>query len=98
MLAYKLDGNRRPLSLTEADSRVSQFMKCSMALVDLLQLDYELRAIERACMDNYLRLIEVSYHSWKRRTDRLSQPQKAILKSDDGSGHGRGTKVSLFER
>ena len=98
MLAYKLNGNRRPLPLTEADSRVSQFMKSSMALVDLFQRNHELSALERACMDSYLRLIELSYDSWKRRTNRLSPPQKAILKSDGGSGHGRGTKVSLFER
>ena len=72
MLAYKLNGNRKPLPLSEADSRMSQFMKCSMALVDLFQRDYELSAIEIACMDNYLRLIELSYNSWKRRTDRAS--------------------------
>jgi hypothetical protein len=83
VLAYKLNGNGKPLPLGEADSRMSQFMKCSMALVDLFQRDYELSAIEIACMDNYLRLIELSYNSWKRRTDRMSRPQKAARKSDD---------------
>ena len=70
MLTYKLNGNGKPLPMTEADSRVSQFMKCSMALVDLLQRDHELSSLERACMDNYLRLIEISYNFWKRRNMR----------------------------
>jgi len=82
VLTYKLKGNSRPLPMTEADNRVSQFMKCSMALVDLFQRDYELTAMERACMDNYLRLIELSYNSWKRRTDHISPPQKTTRKSD----------------
>ena len=98
MLTYKLKSNRGPLPPTEADSRVSQFMKSSMALVDLFQRNYELSAMDIACMDNYLRLIELSYNSWKRRTDRLSPPQKAILKSDVDQIMGAGTKVSLFER
>src|ERR1043165_3742849 len=67
MLTYKLKGSGSSLPMVEADSRVGQFMKCSMALVDLFQRDYELSAIEIACMDSYLRLIELSYHSWKRR-------------------------------
>lgn len=33
MLTYKLNG--KPLPMCEADSRVSQFMKGGMALVDL---------------------------------------------------------------
>jgi hypothetical protein len=91
VLAYKLKGNnKRPLPLAEADSRVSQFMKCSMALVDLFQRGYELSAIEIACMDNYLCLIDLSYNSWKRRTDRASPRQTAILKSDARSDHRRG--------
>jgi len=72
MLTYKLNG--KPLPMTEADSRVSQFMRCSMALVDLFQRDHELSSLERACMDNYLRLLELSYNSWKRR--------------NTGKGHG----------
>jgi hypothetical protein len=90
VLTYKLKSNRGPLPPTEADSRVSQFMKSSMALVDLFQRNYELSAMDIACMDNYLRLIELSYNSWKRRTDRLSPPQKVILKRDGRSDHGRG--------
>jgi len=39
MLTYKLNGHNKPLPMTEADSRVSQFMNCSMALVDLFQRD-----------------------------------------------------------
>jgi hypothetical protein len=39
MLTYKLNGNNKSLPMTEADSRVSQFMNCSMALVDLFQRD-----------------------------------------------------------
>jgi hypothetical protein len=81
MLTYKLDGSGSPLPMTEADSRVAQFMKSSMALVDLLQRDHELSSMERACMDNYLRLIELSYSSWKRRTDRIPPPQKATRPS-----------------
>ena len=81
MLTYKLDGSGSPLPMTEADSRVAQFMKSSMALVDLLQRDHELSSMERACMDNYLRLIDLSYSSWKRRTDRISPPQKATRPS-----------------
>jgi hypothetical protein len=81
MLTYKLNGNSKPLPMTEADSRVSQFMKCSMALVDLFQRDYELSAMERACMDSYLHLIELSYNSWKRRTDRLSPHQRPAASS-----------------
>ena len=82
MLTYKLKGSGSPLPMTEADSRVAQFMKSSMALVDLLQRDHELSSMERACMDNYLRLIELSYSSWKRRTDRIFPPQKLTRKSD----------------
>jgi hypothetical protein len=89
MLTYKLNGHNKPLPMTEADSRVSQFMNCSMALVDLFQRDYELSALERACMDSYLRLIELSYHSWKRRTDHLPPPQ-ASLRSYGRSDHRRG--------
>ena len=81
MLTYKLKGSRSPLPMTEADSRVAQLMKCSMALVDLLQRNHELSSMERACMDNYLRLIDLSYSSWKRRTDRISPPQKATRPS-----------------
>ena len=65
MLTYTLNG--KPLPMTEADSKVTQFKKCSMALVDLLQRDHELSSLERASLDSYLRLIEVSYNSWKRR-------------------------------
>ncbi len=82
MLTYKLNGSGSPLPMTEADSRVAQFMKCSMALVDLFQRNHELSSMERACLDNYLRLIELSYSSWKRRTDRISPPQKASLKME----------------
>ena len=82
MLTYKLDGSGSPLPMTEADSRVGQFMKCSMALVDLFQRDHALSSMERACLDNYLRLIELSYNSWKRRTDHISPPQKTTRKSD----------------
>ena len=63
MLTYKLKGSGSPLPMTEADSRVGQFMKCSMDLVDLLQRNHELSSMERACMDNYLRLIDLSYSS-----------------------------------
>lgn len=73
MLAYKLNGNGRHLPMTEADSRVSQFMKCSMALVDLFQRDHELGSMEKACMDNYLCLIELSYKSWKRRNNMMDR-------------------------
>ena len=89
MLTYRLNGNSKPLPMTEADSRMSEFMKCSMALVDLFQRDYELSTVERECIDNYLRLLELSYNSWKRRTDRMSRPQKAARKSDDRLDHGR---------
>jgi len=82
MLTYKLKGSGSPLPMTEADSRVGQFMKCSMDLVDLLQRNHELSSMERACMDTYLRLIDLSYSSWKRRTDRISPPQKASLKME----------------
>jgi hypothetical protein len=82
MLTYKLNGSGSPLPMTEADSRVARFMKSSMALVDLLQRDHELSSMERACMDSYLHLIELSYSSWKRRTDRISPSQKATRKSD----------------
>jgi len=81
MLTYKLKGSGSPLPMTEADSRVGQFMKSSMALVDLFQRDHELSSLERTCLDNYLRLIELSYSSWKRRTDCISPPQKATRKS-----------------
>jgi len=80
MLTYKLNGKHLPM--TEADSRVSQFMKCSMALVDLFQRDHELSAMEMAGMDSYLRLIELSYSSWKRRTECISPPQKASRKGE----------------
>ena len=70
MLTYKLKGSGSPLPMTEADSRVGQFMKCSMDLVDLLHRDHALSSMERACMDTYLRLIDLSYSSWNRRTDR----------------------------
>jgi len=69
VLTYKLKGSSSPLPMTEADSRVAQFMKSSMALVDLFQRDHELSSMERACMDSYLRLIELSYSSWKRRRE-----------------------------
>ena len=92
MLTYKLKGNSRPLPMTEADNRVSQFMKCSMALVDLFQRDYELTAMERACMDNYLRLIELSYNSWKRRTDRLSIDGKTVNRPEIAPGLGSMTE------
>ena len=82
MLTYKLKGSGSPLPMTEADSRVGQFMKCSMDLVDLLQRNHELGSMERACMDTYLRLIDLSYSSWKRRTDCISPPQKASLKME----------------
>jgi hypothetical protein len=82
MLTYKLKGSGSPLPMTEADSRVGQFMKCSMDLVDLLQRNHELSSMERACMDTYLRLIDLSYSSWKRRTDCISPPQKASLKME----------------
>jgi hypothetical protein len=72
--------NGKPLSVTAADSRVSQFMKCSMVLVGLLQKDHELSSLERASMDTYLRLIEISYNSWKRRKDGICRPQNAIGK------------------
>lgn len=65
----KLNGSSKPLAVTEVDSRVSQFMKCSMILVDLLQQDQELSSLERASLDTYVRLIEISYKSWKRRKD-----------------------------
>lgn len=69
-MGMKLDSNgKKPLAVTELDSRVSQFMKCSMVLVDLLQQDHELSSLERASMDTYLSLIEISYKSWKRRKD-----------------------------
>ena len=68
-MVLKLNGSSKPLALTEVDSRVSQFMKCSMILVDLLQQDHELRSLERASIETYLRLIEISYKSWKRRKD-----------------------------
>ena len=71
MLTYKLSGKHLPM--TEADSRVSQFMKGGMALVDLFQRDHELSSLERACMDSYLRLIEISYNSWKRRTNKVDR-------------------------
>ena len=74
MLTYKLNGSRTPLPMTEADTRVAQFMMSSMALVDLFQRDHAMRSLERACMDTYLRLIELSYSSWKRRTDSISPP------------------------
>ena len=67
--AMKLNGNGKSLAVTEVDSKVSQFMKCSMVLVDLLQQDHELRSLERASIETYLRLIEISYKSWKRRKD-----------------------------
>ena len=67
--------NGKPLSVPAADSRVSQFMKCSMVLVDLLQKDHELSSLERASMDTYLRLIEISYNSWKRRKDGICRPE-----------------------
>lgn len=79
MLTYKLNGNGKPLPMTEADSRVSQFMKCSMALVDLLQRDHELSSLERACIDNYLRLIEISYNFWKRRNMRATTAANIML-------------------
>jgi len=82
MLTYKLKGSGSPLPMTEADSRVGQFMKCTMDLVDLLQRNHELSSMERACMDTYLRLIDLSYSSWKRRTDCISPPQKASLKME----------------
>ena len=82
MLTYKLKGSGSPLPMIEADSRVGQFMKCSMDLVDLLQRNHELSSMERACMDTYLRLIDLSYSSWKRRTDCISPPQKASLKME----------------
>ena len=50
MLTYKLDGSGSPVPMTEADSRVAQFMKCSMALVDLFQRNHELSSMERACL------------------------------------------------
>ena len=65
----KLNGSSKPLAVTEVDSRVSQFMKCSMILVDLLQQDQELTSLERASLDAYVRLIDISYKSWKRRKD-----------------------------
>ena len=71
MLTYKLNGKHLPM--TEADSRVSQFMKGGMALVDLFQRDHELSSLERACMDSYLRLIEISYNSWKRRANKVDR-------------------------
>ena len=71
MLTYKLSGKHLPM--TEADSRVSQFMKGGMALVDLFQRDHELSSLERACMDSYLRLIEISYNSWKRRANKVDR-------------------------
>jgi hypothetical protein len=95
VLAYKFKSNSSPLALTEADSRVSQFMKCSMALVDLFQRDYELSAMERACMDSYLHLIELSYNSWKRRTDRLSLHERPAA-SSGRSDRGRGGLRCLF--
>ena len=67
-LTYKPNG--KPLSMREADSRLSQFKKCRIALVDLLQRDHELNSFERACMDNYLRLIEISCNFWKRRNNK----------------------------
>ena len=69
MLTYKLHGSGSSLPMTEADSKVAQFMKSSMALVDLFQRDHELSSLERVSLDNYLRLIELSYSSWKRRRD-----------------------------
>lgn len=71
MLTYKLNGKHLPM--TEADSRVSQFMKGGMALVDLFQRDHQLSSLERACMDSYLRLIEISYNSWKRRANKVDR-------------------------
>jgi len=71
MLTYKLNGSGSPLPMTEADSRVAQFMKCSMALVDLFHRNHELSSMERACMDTYLNLIELSYSSWKRRMEEV---------------------------
>lgn len=65
----KLNGNGKSLAVTEVDTKVSHFMKCSMVLVDLLQQDHELRSLERASIETYLRLIEISYKSWKRRKD-----------------------------
>ena len=73
---YKLKLNGKPLAIPEGDSRISQFMRCSMVLVDLLQQDHKVSALERLAMDNYLRLIEISYKSWKRRKD--GRPKKAI--------------------
>ena len=71
MLTYKLNGKHLPM--TEADSRVSQFMKGGMALVDLFQRDHQLSSLERACMDSSLRLIEISYNSWKRRANKVDR-------------------------
>jgi hypothetical protein len=95
MLTYKLNGNSKPLPMTEADSRVSEFMKYSMALVDLFHRDYELSSVERACMDSYLHLIELSYNSWKRRRDRLP-PTRGQLQVPVVRILGAGTKLSLF--
>lgn len=61
--------NGKPIAVPNGDSRISQFLKCSMVLVDLLQRDYELSSLERVRMDNYLRLIDISYNSWKQRMD-----------------------------
>ena len=78
----KLKG--KSFALAEADSRVSQFMKCSMALVDLLQKDHDLSSVERASIDTYLRLIEISYNSWKRRRDNICRPKRVSSKVRSG--------------
>ena len=61
--------NGKPVATMETDRKLLQFMKCSMVLVDLLQKDHQLSSLERASLDTYMRLIELSYKSWKRRTE-----------------------------
>jgi hypothetical protein len=82
MLTYKPNG--KPVSMTEADNRLSQFNTCSMALVDLLQRDHELSSLDRVCMDNYLRLIEISYNCWKRRNNK-KEARKLKKRQRNGS-------------
>jgi hypothetical protein len=69
MLRYKVNG--KPLSMTEVRSRLAQFKKSSMAVVDLLQRDHQFSSLERESIDNYLRLIELSFNFWKRRNNKM---------------------------
>jgi len=42
-----------------------------MAVVDLLQRDHQFSSLERESIDNYLRLIELSFNFWKRRNNKM---------------------------